>query len=186
MLLIPLLVYIPSFDSHIFFFPAISLLFLCSCPDGWCRILNGRKDEQFQIIRENDYLVVLQANPGALFTGDFAHAGVRNFPLGSEEDRLMKEFYSKVETIREGLDHHGNDEDEDHPDITRQLMEMMCNFHNLNKICRFHCSTEPTSAPLRIPRNAVGFVDCRPNPPDVGDKVDEKNSEQLWSTVQHS
>ena len=186
MLLIPLLVHILSFDSHIFFFPTISLIFLCSCPGGWCRILNGRKDEQFQIIRENDYLVVLQANPGALFTGDFAHAGVRNFPLGSEEDRLMKEFYSKVETIREGLDHHGNDEDEDHPDITRQLMEMMCNFHNLNKICRFHCSTEPTSAPLRIPRNAVGFVDCRPNPPDVGDKVDGKNSEQLWSTVQHS
>jgi hypothetical protein len=125
--------------------------------------VNGRKDEEFRIVRENDFLVVLQANPGAMFTGDFPHAGVRNFPIGSEEDKLMMEFYGKIEAILE----EGQENEEEHSDITKDLITMMCNFPNLNKLCRFHCSTEPTSGPLRIPRNTVGFVDCRPNPPDV-------------------
>ena len=100
----------------------------------------------------------------------------RNFAVGSEEDKLMKDFYTKIENIREG---HEGSEEEDHPDMTRQMMEMMCNFRNLNKICRFHCSTEPTTGPLRIPRNTVGFVDCRPNPPDAGFDVCN-NDNTMW------
>lgn len=50
---------------------------------------------------------------------------------------------------------------------------MMCKFPNLHKICRFHCSTEPVQGPLRIPRNSVGFVDCRPNPPGDDSRRDK-------------
>ena len=131
-----------------------------SCPDGWCRIVDGKEGEQFRIVRENYYLVVLEAKPGAMFTGDFQHAGVRNFSVGSPEDKLMIKFFDRIESIVE----EANEENGDVPDVTMEMVSMMYNFPNLHKICRFHCSTEPRKGPLRIPRNTVGFVDCRPNP----------------------
>ena len=131
--------------------------------------------------RENDFLVVLHTNPGVMFTGDFPHAGVRNFPVGSPEDKLMMEFYGKIEHIIE----EGNEYDEDHEEVTKRMINMMCNFKGLDKLCRFHCSTEPIGGPLRIPRNTVGFVDCRPNPPDVGFEAGQDGAtmrSQLWSS----
>jgi hypothetical protein len=133
-------------------------------------------------MRENDFLVVLQANPGGLFTGDFPHAGVRNFSVGSAEDTLMMKFYGKIESILE----EGQDNGEDHEEITREMITMMCNFKGLNRLCRFHCSTEPTGGPLRIPRNTVGFVDCKPNPPDVGIEGSQDEATLrtgLWSAI---
>lgn len=96
-------------------------------------------------------------------SGDFPHAGVRNFPLGSSTDRHMMDFYQMIETILE----KGEQNEVNHSDITKEIISMMCNFPRLDTLCRFHCSTEPISGPLRIPRNTVGFVDCRPNPPDT-------------------
>lgn len=124
--------------------------------------MDGKDDEKFRIVRENQFLVVLQTSPGGMFTGDFQHAGVRNFVVGSYEDKLMMELYAKIEAILE----EGEENEEDYSDTTKDIITLMCNFPNLSKICRFHCSTEPIGGPLRIPRNTVGFVDCRPNPPD--------------------
>ncbi len=106
-------------------------------------------------------MVVLEASPGVIFTGDFQHAGVRNFAEGSLEGKLMDKFFDRVESI---LD-EAKEDDGQLPDATMEIISMMCRFPNLHKICRFHCSTEPKRGPLRIPRNTVGFVDCCPNPP---------------------
>lgn len=106
--------------------------------------------------------MVLEASHGVIFTGDFQHAGVGNFMTGSPEDKLVVKFFDRIESI---VEEAGHDEAGDVPDVTMEMIYMMCNFPGLYKICRFHCSTEPKRGPLRIPRNTVGFVDCRPNPP---------------------
>jgi hypothetical protein len=53
-----------------------------------CQIVNGKPNEDFSIIRENDHNVVLWAGPGVVFTGDFPHAGVRNFSPGSDDQEI--------------------------------------------------------------------------------------------------
>lgn len=130
-----------------------------SCKEGHCRIVNGVPSEEFPIIRETEFLVVIRGKPGVMFTGDFPHAGVRNVQVGSSEDVLMKEFFEKVDAITKESIKRPNKE------IVRNISKMMCQFPNLNQICRFHCSTEPLRGPLIIPRNTVGFVGCNPNPP---------------------
>jgi len=74
----------------------------------------------------------------------------------------MLEFFDLVEGIAEATKDHEGDEA---PEVIEDVISMMCSFENLDKICRFHCSTEPIRSLLRIPRNTVGFVDCFPNPP---------------------
>jgi hypothetical protein len=82
----------------------------------------------------------------------------------------MTDFFRRVlhitqtaeEEEEEGREHDGP------KDVTMDIISLMCNFDNLDKICRFHCSTEPLIGPLRIPRNTVGFVECLPNPPTEG------------------
>lgn len=149
--------------------PLILCRIVPSCADGFCRVVDGKSSDQFRIVRENYYLVVLEASPGVIFTGDFQHAGVRNFTEGSLESKLMTKFFDAVENILEET----KQEDGQAPDATIEIISMMCKFPNLYKICRFHCSTEPIRGPLRIPRNSVGFVDCRPNPP-----ADESQSDK--------
>eukprot|EP00934_Nitzschia_sp_Nitz4_P008329 Nitzschia sp. Nitz4//scaffold3_size479765//378541//380566//NITZ4_000160-RA/size479765-snap-gene-1.376-mRNA-1//1//CDS//3329550938//8319//frame0 len=124
-------------------------------------VVNGRSKDPLRIVRENVHLVVVEANPGVTFTGDFRHAGVRNFPVGSQEDNLMVSFCDKVDEIC----FQGEELEDGHDTIVKKLIEMMCGFKNLNQISRFHCSTEPSQSPLQIPRNTVGFVNCTPNPP---------------------
>jgi hypothetical protein len=98
-------------------------------------------------------MITIEGKPGVSFTGDFQHAGVRNFDKGTVEDTLMERLFAN---IREATSSE---------DPTEQVIAMMCKFSGLNRICRFHCSTEPVAGPLVIPRNAVGFVDCKKNPP---------------------
>jgi hypothetical protein len=132
--------------------------------------VDGKADEEFRIVRENDFLVVLLANPGVMFSGDFPHAGVRNFPKGSRGDKLMKKLNNSIQAI---LD-EGEEGGEEHSDTRKEIMNLMCSFKDLDKICRLHCSTEPLVDWLRIPRNTVGFVGCRPNPPEGGGEPNER------------
>ena len=102
-------------------------------------------------------MITIEGKPGVSFTGDFQHAGVRNFDRGTVEDSLMERLFANIqEAIQEATETE---------DSTEQVIAMMCEFSGLNQICRFHCSTEPVEGPLVIPRNAVGFVDCKKNPP---------------------
>ena len=142
--------------------------------------MNGKIGEEFRIVRENDFLVVLQADSGCMFTGDFPHAGVRNFPHGSEEGALMKDLNNKIQEI---LD-EGEETGEDHAETRREVVKMMCKFRNLDKICRLHYSTEPLLDWLRIPRNTVGFVDCHPNPPD--NRYDDNGDSNVLSSASES
>lgn len=43
---------------------------------------------------------------------------------------------------------------------------MLCEFPNLNKLCRLHCSTEMLKGQISVPENMIGFDGCTPNPPD--------------------
>jgi hypothetical protein len=100
-------------------------------------------------------MITIEGKPGIAFTGDFQHAGVRNFDKGTSEDSLMQGLF-------QGILEATNPRSED---STERVIDLMCSFPGLNRICRFHCSTEPAEGPLVIPRNAVGFVDCKKNPP---------------------
>jgi hypothetical protein len=135
--------------------------------------VDGKADEEFRIVRENDFLVVLLANPGVMFSGDFPHAGVRNFPKGSRGDKLMERLNSSIQSILDEAEEGG----EEHSDTRKDIMSLMCGFKDLDKICRLHCSTEPLVDWLRIPRNTVGFVGCRPNPPEGEGEPSEKEED---------
>ena len=50
---------------------------------------------------------------------------------------------------------------------TKAVVELMCNFPNLNKLCRLHCSTEMLKGHIQIPENTIGFDGCLPNVPDT-------------------
>lgn len=98
-------------------------------------------------------MIVIEAVPGVVFTGDFQHAGVRNFDRGTLEDKIMERLFDSVAEINRRDGH------------VLEVVDHFCRFPNLYKICRFHCSTEPKHGALVIPRNAIGFVDCQENPP---------------------
>ena len=124
-----------------------------------CSIIGGRPNEIFPIVRENDDLAVLKIRTGAIFTGDFNHAGVRNFAENSEEILLMDKLNAQVKAINETT----------YDDLyirTKRLAKMMSKFKGLDRLCRLHCSTKMlTGARLIVPPNTVGFEGCRPNPP---------------------
>jgi hypothetical protein len=122
-----------------------------------CQIVNGKPNEDFSIIRENDHLVVLGVGPGVVFTGDFPHAGVRNFSPGSDEDGLMNALNDKIDAILES-----NPEESSAIPAT---IDMLCSFGGLRRICRLFCSTELLQTNMTIPRNTIGFTGCYDNLP---------------------
>jgi hypothetical protein len=126
-----------------------------------CRILGGKKGQTFEIVRENEFLVVLRAKTGVMFTGDFPHAGVRNVKVGSKQDDLLKLLNEGIAGV---LDQFS---EQDRLGQTRAIVEVLCNFPNLDQLCRLHASTEITTGNLCIPANTIGFCDCLANPPDA-------------------
>ena len=130
--------------------------------DGkFCRIHGGIDSEIFKIIRENEYLIVVEIPVGCIFTGDFLHAGVRNFSSNTPQDALMKDFNDKIAAITTMFPPHER--------VLRgkATLDMMCSFRGLSRLCRLHCSTEMLEGPqICVPPNAIGFTECLPNPPD--------------------
>lgn len=164
---------VPCYTTGVLIQFATFVLYICR--DEFCTVEKGVRGQKFRIIRETEFLVVLQAKPGVVFTGDFVHAGVRNFQIGSSEDKLMRDLFNKVEGIIDSSTHLK------HSEIAQKVFKMMCNFSNLDKICRFHCSTEPLRSQLQIPRNTVGFVGCCPNTPDS--RFDDEEHHSVHSMV---
>lgn len=124
-----------------------------------CRIYDG-DGEVFDIVRENKFLVVIKAKKGCMFTGDFQHAGVRNVARYSEEDRLLDSLNDKISAIVAKYPSH------ERLLRNKAMVDMMCNFPGLNRLCRLHCSTEMLGGNLSIPRNTIGFSNCWANHPD--------------------
>ena len=114
----------------------------------------------FDVVRENDALVVIRVAPGCMFTGDFPHAGVRNFADNTAEVTLMKELNSRIANI---FEQHAGFEPMAR---TEAVIDALCSFPGLDKLCRFHCSTELLHGKLTIPVNTIGFTECEPNVPD--------------------
>lgn len=120
--------------------------------------------------------------------GDFPHAGVRNFPADSDEQRLMDQLIEKIAEINKRYPVH------ERVLRTKATVEMMANFPGLNKLCRLHCSTRMVKGGILIPDNSVGFDGCLPNDPDrrcFEDDVVEEDCESFevkakstngWST----
>ena len=125
-----------------------------------CKVRNGKHDEILPIVRENDHLVVVEAKRGVMFTGDFPHAGVRNFSADSDEQRLMDMLKEKIAEIADRYPVH------ERVLRTKATVEMMANFPGLNKLCRLHCSTRMVKGGILVPDNSVGFDGCLPNEPD--------------------
>ena len=125
-----------------------------------CKIRNGNHNEILPIVRENNHLVVVEAKRGVMFTGDFPHAGVRNFPAGSDEQRLMDQLKEKIAEIADRYPVH------ERVLRTKATVEMMASFPGLNKLCRLHCSTRMIKGGILVPDNSVGFDGCLPNAPD--------------------
>jgi hypothetical protein len=123
-----------------------------------CQVVNGKPNEDFSIIRENKHLVVLGATPGVVFTGDFPHAGVRNFAPGSSEDSLMNKLNEKIDATLESSPEESQ--------VIPAIVDMLCSFGGLNRICRLFCSTELVQTKMTIPRNTIGFTGCYDNLPD--------------------
>lgn len=141
-----------------------------------CKIRNGKHDEILAIVRENDHLVVVEAKRGVMFTGDFPHAGVRNFSSESEEQRLMDKLKEKIAEIADRYPVH------ERVLRTKATVDMMANFPGLNKLCRLHCSTRMIKGGILVPDNSVGFDGCLPNDPDrrcFEDDVVEDDKEEV-------
>jgi hypothetical protein len=126
-----------------------------------CRVVNGREGETFRIVRESQDVVVLEADVGCAFTGDFPHAGVRNFESKTPEGKLMESLYEKIDYILEL--------DLDQEDTTRMVLDVMCAFPGLHKICRLYISTHLSETRMKIPQNTIGWTDCVANDPSVSD-----------------
>ncbi len=135
------------------------MLLTLSRPDQkQCSVIHGEPGEELEIVRENEFLVVVSAK-GCVFTGDFRHAGVNNCSPKSEEDALMHDLIEKLDAIAE---RHGQDRK---AELTA-VVDMLCDFRGLNKICRLHCSTNLLDTEMSPPpKNAIGFLGCLPNPP---------------------
>lgn len=84
------------------------------CQEGFCRIVDGKEGDVFEIKRENKFLVVLECS-GVMFTGDFVHAGVRNVEVGSKEDALMVDLNNRLQSSI----FHGAQLREKHEDIRK-------------------------------------------------------------------
>jgi hypothetical protein len=135
-----------------------------------CTIIGGT-GQVLDIVCEREHLVILQAEKGVMFTGDFPHAGVRNVPEHSPENELVELLNHKISAILQDVS------------LTKRehlsaIVDMLCNFPDLNKLCRLFCSTQQLDGKIKNQRNVVCFSECFANPPGasggaVGEGMDE-------------
>jgi hypothetical protein len=123
-----------------------------------CTIVCGM-GEFFDIVRVTKDLTVIKAHHGFMFTGNFRHAGVRNVARNGFESDLLDHFNQKMSSTLDSESWSSPNQ------RNAAVVEMLCNFPGLNKLCRFHCTTEILKSKMRPPLDTVGFVDCLPNPP---------------------
>jgi hypothetical protein len=119
-----------------------------------CKIKGGKVGETFDIVRETEHLVVIKGEQGFMFTGDFKHAGVRH----SSDDELLEDLNKRVSAIVD---------DEALSDKKRMnlVMDIICNFKGLNRLCRLHCATRLIKRNVELQHNTIGFTGCWKNTP---------------------
>jgi hypothetical protein len=139
-----------------------------------CMVIGGT-GETFDIVRETKYLAVIRTEHGFMFTGDFRHAGVRNVSRQSPDNRLL-------ELLNDKVTHTLGDESLSSQKQLTKIVDMLCNFPNLNKLCRFHCTTQLLDDKMKPLLNTVGFTGCLPNPPrSKGERGPDKKKRKTRS-----
>jgi hypothetical protein len=133
-----------------------------------CTIIGGT-GQVLDIVEEREDLVVLEVEKGVMFSGDFPHAGVRNVPQESPENDLLELLNNHISEILENK----NLTQRQHLD---EIVDMLCKFPNLDKLCRLFCSTEQLDGKMKNQKNAVGFSDCLANAPGRDSKVGSSNT----------
>lgn len=124
-----------------------------------CRIKQGLPHQIFDVVRENEQLVVLKVPNGCVFTGDFQHAGVRNVASGSPEAELLVDVNQRLGAIAEKK--IASDAKK-----AKAIMNMFCNFKGLDQLCRLHWSTKLRDSTMVIPRDSIGYTGCKVNVSD--------------------
>jgi hypothetical protein len=124
---------------------------------GKCTVVGGTGKE-FYIVRETEHLVVIEAERGFMFTGDFKHAGVKNVSHMSPENALVELLIKQMSTILDDKSLSARAQ-------STGIVDMLCTFPELNKLCRFHCTTQLHDGKMKPPLNTMGFIGCLPNPP---------------------
>ena len=129
-----------------------------------CRIKMGRPTEIFDIVRENKYLAVVRVPIACVFTGDFPHAGVKNVAPGSSEAKLLEDLNRRIgQILAKPFPSHEK--------RIKAIVEMFCEFKDLDRLCRLHISTELRGSRMVIPRNSIGYTDCKLNTSTPADLV---------------
>ena len=62
----------------------------------FCRIKGDEGNQQFPVVRSTEYLAAIKVERGARFTGNFPHAGVRNFGRDSDEQKLADQLHKAI------------------------------------------------------------------------------------------
>lgn len=146
-----------------------------------CMIIGGN-GETFDVVRETPNLVVIRAERGLMFTGDFRHAGVRNVLRQSPENGLLELLNDKISTI---VGAETLQSQKEQAKRASMVIDMLCNFPGLNKLCRFHCTTRLLDNKLKPPHNTVGFTGCFRNPPrSKGQRGPDKNEKRKRRSCQ--
>mmetsp|Transcript_10136 Transcript_10136/g.20942 ORF Transcript_10136/g.20942 Transcript_10136/m.20942 type:complete len:844 (-) Transcript_10136:132-2663(-) len=140
----------------------------------FCRIRHGDPCEDFEIVRESKYVVVLKVKKGCIFTGDFPHLGVLNLQSSQhEQHEALSHFFSQVDQISrlthvtvsgKQWKHQGRNREPDHVACSNAVLELCCGMVGLNKLSRLFISTESKEHTLSLPDNAVGYCKCYSNP----------------------
>jgi hypothetical protein len=131
--------------------------------------VNSNQDKRFDIVRENEQLVVINGK-GFIFTGNFRHAGVPNIAPGTSESTLLENFKTKMAEIDDSR--RGVASKDSHK------LKLLGNFKGLRELCRLHCATQVKEGcgKVIIPSNSVGFFECLQNPPDSASPPKKQSS----------
>jgi hypothetical protein len=122
-------------------------------------VVKGGTEEMLEVVRETEHLVVVRTKRGFMLAGNFPHAGVRNVSEQSLENDLVNLLNDRISNIYA---------DESFVTSRHQLaavIDMLCKFPSLNKLCRFHCTTRLLEGKMKPLFNTVGFTGCLVNPP---------------------
>jgi hypothetical protein len=124
-------------------------------PSDWskCTIAKSGATE-YEIIRENEKLVVIAVPFGCIFTGDFQHAGVSNVKENSAEHGLLKSLMSQLVPLMSM---------ENYTERMNRVLKVLMECKGIQSVCRFHCSTEKLGSKFEIGSNYVGYTDCNEN-----------------------
>lgn len=119
---------------------------------GVCGIIHGVPGETFRVDRhEGEHVVVVEAPGGVVFTGDMPHAGVRNVRLDGPEYTSMIELFENIDGFLMEEGEGGN----------KHALGSLCHRTKVNDFSRLYLSTELKKSRINIPRNAIGYHECK-------------------------